>query len=214
MTCANLELALCDYLDGTLTAAEMADVEGHLSVCSACAQLASDARAALAFMERVADVEAPPELVTRMFAIPGTPEARLAVRTGIRGWIHNLLQPMLQPRMVMGLSLTILFFGMMARCAGIPERKLSAGDLDPARVWTGVEDRVQRGWERSVKFYENLRFVYQIQSRLREWREQQQDSTAPPETAAAVSDERRLSVPGASQHKDPVQPGAGATPSK
>ncbi len=214
MTCANLEIALCDYLDGTLTAAEKADVEEHLSTCSACVQQVSDARAALAFMERVADVEAPPELVTRMFAIPGTPQARLAVPSGIRGWFHNLIQPMLQPRMVMGLSLTILFFGMMARRAGIPERKLSAGDLDPARVWTGVEDRVHRGWERSVKFYENLRFVYQIQSRLREWREQQQDSTPPVENTAATSDERRLSVPSAAQQKDPAQPGAEATPSK
>jgi anti-sigma factor RsiW len=214
MTCANLEIALCDYLDGTLTAAEKADVEGHLSTCTACAQLAHDSRAALAFMERVADVEAPPELVTRMFAIPGTPEARLAVPSGIRGWFHNLIQPILQPRMVMGLSLTILFFGMMARCAGIPERKLSAGDLDPSHVWAGVEDRAQRGWERSVKFYENLRFVYQIQSRLREWREQQQDTAPPVENTAATSDERRLSVPSAPQQKDPVQPGAGATPSK
>ena len=114
----------------------------------------------------------------------------------------------------MGLSLTILFFGMMARCAGIPGRQLSPADLNPSRVWAGLEDRVQRGWERSVKFYENLRFVYQIQSRLREWREQQQDSTPPVETTAATSDERRLSVPSAPQQKDPAQPGAGAIQSK
>ena len=49
-------------------------------------------------------------------------EARPSVRGGIRGWFRNLCSPMLQPRMVMGLALTILFFGMMARCAGIPER--------------------------------------------------------------------------------------------
>jgi anti-sigma factor RsiW len=148
MTCANFEIALCDYLDGTLAPAEKAAVEQHLSTCASCAELARDARAAMAFMERVADVEPPPELVTRMFAIPGLPEARASMRTGIRSWFRNLMQPMLQPRMVMGLSLTILFFGMMVRCAGIPERKLTAADLDPARVWAGAEDRVQRGWER------------------------------------------------------------------
>jgi hypothetical protein len=195
-----------------LTAAEKAEVERHLSECAACAEMARDAGAAMAFIARVADVEPPPHLVTRMFAIPGMREARASMSRGIKGWFRNLLQPMLQPRMVMGLSLTILFFGMMARCAGIPGRQLSPADLNPSRVLAGLEDRVQRGWERSVKFYENLRFVYQIQSRLREWRDQQdQDAAAAP---AENTDERRLPTHGTAGQTDPGQPGAGATPSK
>ncbi len=212
MTCAHLEIALCDYLDGTLAAAEKAEVERHLSECAACAEMARDAGAAMAFMGRVAEVEPPPHLVTRMFAIPGMREARVSVSGGIGGWFRNLVQPMLQPRMVMGLSLTILFFGMMARCAGIPGRQLSPADLNPSRVWAGLEDRVQRGWERSVKFYENLRFVYQIQSRLREWRDQQdQDAVAAP---AENTDDRRLPVRGTTGQEDPGQLCAGATPKK
>jgi anti-sigma factor RsiW len=212
MTCAHLEIALCDYLDGTLAAAEKAEVERHLSECAACAEMARDAGSAMAFIERVADVEPPPQLITRMFAIPGMREARVSVRHGIQGWFRNLVQPILQPRMVMGLSLTILFFGMMARCAGIPGRQLSPADLNPSRVLAGLEDRVHRGWERSAKFYENLRFVYQIQSRLREWRDQQdQDAAAAP---AENTDERRLPVHGTTGQTDPGQPGAGATPSK
>jgi anti-sigma factor RsiW len=212
MTCAHLEIALCDYLDGTLAAAEKAEVERHLSECAACAEMARDAGSAMAFIERVADVEPPPQLITRMFASPGLREARVSVRHGIQGWFRNLVQPILQPRMVMGLSLTILFFGMMARCAGIPGRQLSPADLNPSRVLAGLEDRVHRGWERSAKFYENLRFVYQIQSRLREWRDQQdQDAAAAP---AENTDERRLPVHSTTGPTDPGQPGAGATPSK
>jgi len=210
MTCAHLEIALCDYLDGTLAAAEKAEVERHLSECAACAEMARDAGAAMTFIARVADVEPPPQLVTRMFAIPGMREARVSMSRGIQGWFRNLLQPMLQPRMVMGLSLTILFFGMMARCAGVPSRGLSAADLEPSRVWSGVEDRAHRTWERSVKFYENLRFVYQVQSKIRDWREQQdQDTTAAPEQPA---DERQLPLGGAT--KDPARPGDGTTPTK
>jgi len=97
MTCANFEIALCDYLDGTLAPAEKAEVEQHLSTCASCAELARDARAAIAFMERAADVEPPPELVTRMFAIPSLPEARASMRTGILSWFRNLMQPVLQP---------------------------------------------------------------------------------------------------------------------
>ncbi len=214
MTCAHLEIALCDYLDGTLAAAEKAEVERHLSECAACAEMARDAGSAMAFIERVADVEPPPQLITRMFAIPGMREARVSVRHGIQGWFRNLVQPILQPRMVMGLSLTILFFGMMARCAGIPGRQLSPADLNPSRVLAGLEDRVHRGWERSAKFYENLRFVYQIQSRLREWRDQQDQDAAAAAAPAENTDERRLPVHGTTGQTDPGQPGAGATPSK
>jgi anti-sigma factor RsiW len=212
MTCAQFEIALCDHLDGTLTARAKAEFDQHLAGCAACAEIARDAGSALRFIERVADVEPPPELVNKLFAIAQLPEARTRVRSGIRGWFQKLFQPMLQPRMVMGLSLTILFFGMMARCAGIPGRRLSPADLDPAHVWAGIEDKVQRGWERSVKFYENLRFVYQIQSRLREWREQQdQDAaTAPVET----TDERRLPVHNAATKGDPGEPGKQAGPKK
>jgi len=211
MTCAEIEIALCDFLDGTLAPAEKAEVERHLSTCPLCAEMARDAGAAIAFMERAAEVEPPPELVTRMFTIPGMREARASVRSGLRGWLNRLVQPVLQPRMVMGLSLTILFFGMMVRCAGIPERRLTASDLDPTHVWLGIEDRVHRGWERSVKFYDNLRFVYQIQSRVREWREQQEpDNAAPAENA----DERRLPAHTQPGKKDPGQPGGGARPTK
>jgi hypothetical protein len=210
MTCAQMEIALCDYLDGTLAPAEKAEVERHLSTCTGCAELARDAGAAIAFMERAADVEPPPELVTRMFAIPALRETR-TVRGGLRGWLNRLVQPVLQPRMVMGLSLTILFFGMMVRCAGIPEKRLSASDLNPTHVWVGIEDRVHRGWERSVKFYENLRFVYQIQSRVREWREQQEPENAAP---AENPDERRLPARTPPGQKDPGQPGGGRKPTQ
>lgn len=212
MTCAQFEIALCDYLDGTLPSAAKAEFEEHLAGCAACAELARDAGAALSFMERAADVEPPPELVTKLFAIAQLPEARTRVRSGIRGWFQRLFQPILQPRMVMGLSLTILFFGMMARCAGIPGRRLSSADLDPAHVWGGVEDKVQRGWERSVKFYENLRFVYQIQSRLSEWREQQEQDTAV--APVQTTDERRLPVHKTATGPNPGQPDQGAGPKK
>jgi anti-sigma factor RsiW len=210
MTCAQFEIALSDYLDRTLPSAAKAEFEQHMASCPACAELAHDAGAALEFIERVADIEPPPELVNRLYAIASR-EVRPTVRGGIRDWFRRVFHPVLQPRMAFGLSLTILFFGMMVRCAGIPERRLTAADVDPAHVLAGVEDRAHRGWERSVKFYENLRFVYQIQSRLREWRERQdQDAvTAPVEN----NDTRRVQLHN-TPAQDPGKPGAGATPKK
>ena len=66
MNCADLEILICDYVDGTLDAAHRAEVEAHLAECELCAELAHDSAAAVRFMERAADVEPPPELVTRI----------------------------------------------------------------------------------------------------------------------------------------------------
>ena len=38
-----------------------------------------------------------------------------------------------------------------------------------------MEDRAVRTWGRTVKFYDNLKFVYQIQTTLREWQQQDEE---------------------------------------
>jgi anti-sigma factor RsiW len=208
MTCAEVDILLCDYVDGTLPSTEKTAVEEHLSGCAPCTELVRDASSALSFMERVTDVEPPAELVTRIFHIPAAEPARPRARAGFAGWLQSLTQPMLQPRMVMGLSLTILFFGMMARCAGLPERHLTAADLDPAQVVGAVEDRAVRTWQRSVKFYESIRLVYQIQTRLRDWKEQQEAEST---VADPNADDRRLPAPTPAAN-GPAKSGEGTKP--
>ena len=66
MNCAEFEIPICDYVDGTLSADRRAEVERHLAECPACAELARDSAAALAFMETAAEAGPPPELVTRI----------------------------------------------------------------------------------------------------------------------------------------------------
>lgn len=202
MTCADVEILLCDYLDGSLDApvraAERREFEQHVASCRACEELARDAQAAVAFMDRAAAVEPPHALVTRMFDIPARKPPLPG--SGARNWLHNLLRPVLQPKVVMGFSLTILSFAMMARCAGVPERRLSAADLNPVKVWGSLDDRAHRSWERTVKYYESIRFVYQVQSKLREWQEQQDDPSAAPaaerktDVKDVKNDEKRLPV--------------------
>ena len=57
MTCADLEILLADYVDGTLRGEEKSALESHLAGCAECAELARDASGAVAFMERAATVE-------------------------------------------------------------------------------------------------------------------------------------------------------------
>jgi putative zinc finger protein len=178
MTCAELEILLCDYVDGTLRGEEKTALESHLAGCSGCNELAKDVAGVTAFIETVAPAEPPAELLTRILhELPtGRPaaEKRSWWKKLFGGWVHS----MLQPRYVMGMAMTVLSFSMIAKFAHIEPRQLRPSDLDPVKIWAGIDDRTHRMWDRTVKYYDNLRLVIEIQSRLKEWTDQDQAQAA------------------------------------
>ena len=90
MTCSELDILLCDYLDGTLSAGDARSVETHLESCPACAEVARDARLAMSFMERAAEVEPPPQLMTRILHETASGRhGRLGRPSGIRAWFER-----------------------------------------------------------------------------------------------------------------------------
>jgi len=179
MTCPEVEILLCDYLEGTLPHRQGIELEEHLAACSACAELARDVEAATAFLDAVPAAEPPAELLTRILhqAPRGaqTSEERPPWwRRLFGGWVEGVLQP----RYAMGMAMTVLSLAMLARFAHIEPRPLRASDLDPARVWQSIDDHSHRVWDRTMKYYDNLRLVIEIQSRLKEWSDQEQTGGA------------------------------------
>jgi Putative zinc-finger len=210
MNCAEIEILVCDYVDGTLPADRKAEVERHLAECPACAELARDSAAAVAVIASAAEVAPPPELITRILFQAPWRKNKLP-STGLRGRLTRWCSPVLQPKFAMGAAMTILSFSILHQV--VPMRQLRASDLEPKAVWQGLEDRASYAWERAVKFYDNLKFVYQIQTTLREW--QQQDEEQRPvrsrETGSRTDDHKLpvKSAPGGGA----ASPPAGGTPS-
>lgn len=75
--------------------------------------------------------------------------------------------------------MTILSFAMLGRFAGIEARQLRPGDLQPAKVWEAAEDQANRALTRAVKYYDSLKIVYILQSRLREITDTGDDGLTP-----------------------------------
>jgi anti-sigma factor RsiW len=194
MNCADIEILLADYQDGTLAADQKSAVESHLSTCKACEELARDIAGAVAFMERASVVTAPPELVTRiLFEISSGP-SHVAVKPSwfrriFGNRIGGFMDPILQPRYAMGMAFTLLSFAMLGRFAGIEVKHLTLADLDPVKIWTSAEDRATRTWQRGVKYYQSLRLVYEIESRVTEWSDDGSDTAnnKPAATSAPTS---------------------------
>ena len=192
MNCADVEILICDSVDGTLDPAVKAQFESHLSECPACAELARDSAAAVGFIQRAAEVEPPPELITRiLFDAPWSKEKS---GSKLRSWVRTLLTPVLQPKLAMGIAMTMITLSFLWQYA-VP-RQLRPSDLQPAKVWNALEDRAIYAWGRTVKFYENLKFVYQIQSMLRDLQQQQEEEQpkAGQKSTARPTDERKLPV--------------------
>lgn len=169
MHCAEFELIVCEYVDGTLSSGERAAFDQHLSSCAACREVVAGQREVLSFLEGVPEVEAPPELITRL--IQDSPLYQRARQQARRGWFRRLIAPLidpiLQPRFAMGMAMTILSFSMLGKFAA-PVTQLKPSDLDPVKVWAVMEDKAHRTWDRGVKYYENLRLVWEVRSRLAE----------------------------------------------
>jgi anti-sigma factor RsiW len=191
MTCAEFEIQFCDYVDGLLREPEKTAIEGHLHACTACAELAQEIRGAVAFIGQAEKVEPPAELVTRILHDIPTVRVKRERRTWFGRFFGGIKDAVLQPRFAMGMAMTMLSIPLLAYLMGINPRQMSLSDLNPAKIWTAVEDRAHRVWDRAVKYYDNMRLVIEIQSRLKQWSEQdqaqqqrlqqQKNSTAPKE---------------------------------
>jgi anti-sigma factor RsiW len=157
ITCNEFEILLADYLDGTLPAEERAGIEEHRNACTTCAELALDAAGAVAFIERAASVDPPPALMGRILAEVTSGASRSVVKLS---WVERLLghrgRFILQPRFAMGMAMAVISLAMVGR------------------FWGAATSGVERSWDRTVKGYENLQLVYDVQTQLEEWAQERQ----------------------------------------
>ena len=186
MNCAEFEVLLADYTDGTLEPAGRAALEQHASGCGGCGELLHDVVGAIAFLKGADEVMPPSELITRIAY--QAPIGRTRQPFEKQGLLSRLatawLQPIFQPRLVMGMAMTVLSFAMLERCTGVRVQHIQAADLSPVRIWGGVEDKALRLKDRGVKYYENLRWVYEIETRLKSLQDQQEALAAQEGSAA------------------------------
>jgi hypothetical protein len=175
MTCTDFEVRLSDYVDGSLAGSERAALEAHTERCAQCRELLDDVSLAVSFMARTADVAPPPALITRI--VYHAPQGRIHDDAEYRGFFSRTfskwVQPALQPRVAMGMAMTILSFAMLGRCTGVQIQQIKPSDLNPKLIWNGLEDKAYRSWDRTIKYYENLRVVYEIETRLQDIRRQE-----------------------------------------
>jgi anti-sigma factor RsiW len=193
MKCAEFESTLADYLDGTLGDAGRAALEQHAASCAGCREFMREVTGAVAFLKRAEEIEPPETLITRIaFQAPlGRTREPFEKPGFFRRTLGKWLQPVLQPRLVMGMAMTVLSFAMLERCTGVKVQHIQAADLSPIHVWGGVEDKAVRIKDRLLKNYENLRVVYEVETRLKDLEQQQEAAQDQPPARTTNGTQRK-----------------------
>jgi anti-sigma factor RsiW len=191
--CEQSEARLSEYIDQLLDPEERRVFAAHLAGCARCSRLEAEISGLVARMQKLEPVEPPPRLVYKILDQTLGPRKAKEARPA---WLRSLFQP----RFAMGVATVALSAAIVSQGLGIEWSQVTAADLTPASLYRAADRRVHLVYARGVKFVNDLRVVYEIQSRLqRQPAEAGQPETPPPRPAAPGSSQ---GPPGNNRERD------------
>jgi hypothetical protein len=177
--CTEFETLLSEAIEGHLSGARKEGFEAHRRVCTICGPLFADVQAGRQWLCALDEVEPPAHLVhnilaattgissTRVLATtPETSTTPLAER--LREWWDSFFTPVAgfvrQPRFVMSFGMIFFCFSLILNTSGVKPADIAKIDLHPKALRRAYNDA--QIWV--VQHYDNIRFVYEIESKVRE----------------------------------------------
>jgi anti-sigma factor RsiW len=161
--CTQVEERLSDFLDSQLSPEERAEFSAHLAGCDACAQLVERVGGVLEQVHHLEMLEAPPQLIRNILDNTLGPRTREKSWRGWRAWFPT----MLQPRFAIGAAVAALSLVITFHALGASPARLKHADLNPMDLVRTANRHAHLAYARSARFVNDLRVVYEIQTRLR-----------------------------------------------
>jgi hypothetical protein len=201
--CGQWETLLVDALDGLLRPEDEVVFSSHMANCAACAEMFEEARRGREWLEFLApEPEVPAYLLDKILVETGHGKldlsrldaSKLAVAGGPAAGNVLAMPPVWQrpgfatrmrrfaePRLMM--TAAMAFFSIALTISMVGARlNLRISDLRPTTVRSVLEKRIMTASTPIVRYYDHLRFVYEVESRMRELRrssESPQQNPAP-----------------------------------
>jgi hypothetical protein len=191
--CSEFEALLTEILDdtggGQLSPARKQSFDAHRRSCAVCGPMFAEVQAGQQWLHSLKTevIEPPPHLVHNILAATsGVVSRRPMTAVGgkvtpfgerTREWWDSIFTPVSgfvrQPRFVMSFGMIFFTFSLALNVAGVKATDVAKVDLRP----TALRHAFYDAQIKVVKFYDNIRFVYEIESRVRELKK----ATAPAE---------------------------------
>lgn len=174
MQCVEVEALLAEALDGTLQGERLIGFEAHQQSCASCRAMLEEARAGMHWLKGLDEAEPPRHMVHNILAqtIGALPsEHAVVVPPSSEGWFGKLkarlapvFAPVATPRFAMSFGMAFFSITMLLGIAGFHMRDLRHLDLSSKGIMKTYYDTQAR----IVRYYENMRLVYEIESRVRD----------------------------------------------
>ena len=181
--CTEFELLLSEVIDsdsdGRLSAARKERFEAHRRVCAVCGPQFADAQAGKQWLRSLEAVEPPVHLVHNILAATSGVASKRALTARADGrttpfgerfreWWDSYFTPVSafvrQPRFVMSFGMIFFMSSLGLSVGGIKPSDMAKVDLRPSALRHAYNDAQIK----VVKYYDNIRVVYEIESKVRE----------------------------------------------
>ena len=204
MQCSEFDALLSEALDQRLTGEQLERFQAHARVCATCGPLLAEADAGLRWLHELVEVDPPVTLVDNILAATsGLDTARLhgtaAAQTQIswlermQAWASAVASPILgvakQPRFAMSFGMAFFSLSITMSMAGVKLGDLRHADLRPSAIKRNYYETSGR----LVKYYENIRFVYELESRVRDFKRATMPAEPAPQEQEREGRERQAS---------------------
>jgi hypothetical protein len=196
--CGLWETLLADALDGLLRPEDEATFSGHMAICPACTALFEEARRGREWLEFLSpEPEVPEGLLDKILASTGPGQVAgyglvasgsttvPAVQPWQRPGFVARIRRFAEPRLMMTAAMAFFSIALTLNLTGVRLSDLRLANLRPSAVRSFMERRLTMASTPIIRYYDHLRLVYEVQSRMRELRrstqstESQQNNTQP-----------------------------------
>jgi|HubBroStandDraft_1064217.scaffolds.fasta_scaffold75658_2 hypothetical protein len=211
LRCEEWESLLADALDGLLPATDSAVFTAHSGTCAMCAQLLAEAKQGQAWLQFLhVEPEMPHDLVERIVSKTSgaVAERPLAVYGApIPAGANVLGMPprrmVWDTRMMMTAAMAFFSIALTLNLVGVRITDLRLSSFTPASMENSLTRQFYGAKTQMVRYYDNLRFVYEVESKMRELR-RDEDTTPPaaqPKQDEKPASQSNPSNPPANGHK-------------
>jgi hypothetical protein len=186
MQCVEFEALLSDALDETLTGQKREVFRTHARACAVCGPMFAEAEAGRRWLKSLQEVEPPAQLMHNVLvATIGREASRVEALAhprgswtdALTGWLRPVFAVARQPRFAMSFGMAFFSLSVSLSLAGVKLTDLRHTDLRPSAIKRNYYETSGR----VVKYYENIRFVYEMESRVRDFKRATTPAEPPPE---------------------------------
>jgi hypothetical protein len=181
MKCHEVELTLTDFLENNLAESDLRNVQMHLDLCLACSLLFKEVQTSLVLCGSYPQLEPPSHLVESILV-------QTVGRYQALSWVEYLremFRPIYStPKFAVGALFAVISFTMVMNAIGLELNQISWADLRPKSLLQNVNRTVYLAYDNGVRRINELKILYQIQSKIDEIRSERTGTRDNPEKKA------------------------------